>query len=167
MHVAISGLFRAKWTDRIHDEWIRNLLSDRPDITAEQLQTTRQLMNAHVPDCLVTGYEALIPAVALPDPNDQHILAAAVRAGADVILTFNLRDFPKETIRPLGIEVQHPDVFLAKQLEVAPLIMCAAAKQHRLSLKNPAKTIDEHLETLQSVGLPQTVVSLRVFAEFI
>lgn len=93
MHVAVTDLYRAKWTDAIHDEWTRNVLENRPDLKPEQLQRTRELMNAHVRDCLVTGYETLIEAVTLPDPDDRHVLAAAIRAGADLIVTFNLGIF--------------------------------------------------------------------------
>ncbi len=59
MHLAVSDLFCARWTARIHDEWIRNLLVKRADLTHEQLERTRELMDASVPDCLVTGYEGL------------------------------------------------------------------------------------------------------------
>lgn len=90
MHIAVTDLYRAKWTDAIHDEWTRNVLKDRPDLKPEQLQRTRDLMNALARDCLVTGYERLIDAVTLPDPDDRHVLAAAIRAGADIIVTFNL-----------------------------------------------------------------------------
>lgn len=93
-------------TDAIHDQWMRSVLKDRPDLKPEQLQRTRNLMNLHVRDCLVIGYEALIEAVTLPDPNDRHVLAA-VRAGADVIVTFNLKDFPEESLKPYGVEVPH------------------------------------------------------------
>ncbi|MFN9293122.1 MAG: PIN domain-containing protein, partial [Planctomyces sp.] len=104
MHVAVTDLYRAKWTDAIHDEWVRNVLKDRPDVKPEQLQRTRDLLNAHVRDCLVTGYETLIDAVTLPDPDDRHVLAAAIRAGADLIVTFNLKDFPEKDLKPYGIE---------------------------------------------------------------
>lgn len=167
MHVAMTDLYRAKWTEAIHDEWIRNVLKDRPDLKPEQLQRTRELMNAHVRDCLVTGYEGLIPAVSLPDPDDQHVLAAAIRANADLILTFNLKDFPEEALKPYGIEVQHPDEFLNFQLDLAPHVVCAAAKRHRASLKNPSKDVNEYLRTLETQGLAQTVAGLRQFAELI
>ena len=167
MHVAITDLYRAKWTDAIHDEWTRNVLKDRPDLKPEQLQRTRDLMNSHVRDCLVTGYETLIEAVTLPDPDDRHVLAAAIRAGADLIVTFNLKDFPEKDLKPYGIEAKHPDDFLAFQLDLAPNIVCAAAKRHRASLKNPPKDVDEYLATLEAQGLAQTVSSLRRFAELI
>lgn len=60
MNLAITDLFRARWTDEIHDEWIRNVLRNRPDLTNERLQRTRDLMNSHVRDCLVSGYQDLI-----------------------------------------------------------------------------------------------------------
>lgn len=167
MHVAVTDLYRAKWTDAIHDEWTRNVLKDRQDLKPEQLQRTRDLMNAHVRDCLVTGYETLINAVTLPDPDDRHVLAAAIRVGADLIVTFNLQDFPENALKPYGIEAQHPDDFLTLQLDLAPNIVCAAAKRHRASLKNPPKDVEEYLATLEAQGLAQTVSSLRRFAELI
>lgn len=167
MHLAVTDLYRAKWTDTIHDEWIRNVLRDRPDLTPEQLQRTRDLMNAHVRDCLVTGYETLIDAVTLPDPDDRHVLAAAVWTKADVIVTFNLRDFPEQALTANGIEALHPDDFLKYQLDLAPNIVCAAVKRHRASLKKPPKDVEEYLATLEAQGLAQTVFGLRRFAELI
>jgi len=103
MHLAITNLFRARWTEMIHEEWIRNVLRDRPDLTAHQLARTRQLMDENVLDCLVTGYESLVPSLSLPDLNDRHVLAAAIRCNANSIITFNTKDFPKESIEPFGI----------------------------------------------------------------
>lgn len=167
MHLAMTGLYRAKWTDAIHDEWTRNVLANRPDLNTVQLHRTRELMNAHVLDCLVTGYESLIPALSLPDPDDRHVLAAAIRAGADMIVTFNLQDFPPHILAPFGIEARHPDDFLYFQLDLAPNVVCAAAKRHRATLKNPIKDVSEYLSTLESQGLVQTVSILRGFSELI
>ena len=100
IRLARTGLFRARWTDLIHDEWIRNVLGNRSDLTAEQLERTRQLMNAAVRDCLVTGYEHRIEDLNLPDPDDRHVLAAALEAQAQVIVTYNLRDFPTSALHP-------------------------------------------------------------------
>jgi len=76
MRLALSDLYRARWTDMIHDEWTRNVLKDPPDLKAEDLERTRSLMNAHVRDSLVTGFEHLIPSVELPDADDRHVVAA-------------------------------------------------------------------------------------------
>ena len=167
MHLAISDLFSAKWTGAIHEEWIASVLEKRPDLKREQLQRTRDLMDAHVRDCLVTGYEHIIPALTLPDPNDRHVLAAAIRAGADIIVTYNLHDFPTDALAPHGIEPQHPDDFIAQLLDVAPDVVCAAAKRQRQNLKNPPKTVVEFLQTLERQALPKTVVALRMCAELI
>lgn len=167
MHLAMTDLFRARWTDAIHEEWMRNVRKDYPDITQTQVERIRDLMNAHVRDCLVMGYESLIPALNLPDPEDRHVLAAAIRAGADVIVTANLADFPTTELEKYGIEPQHPDEFIMHLLDLAPQVVCGAAKRQRESLKNPPLTVDEYLASLERQGLPQTVVALRRFAELI
>lgn len=167
MHLALSDLFRAKWTNEIHDEWIRNILKARPDLKPEQLERTRALMNAHVRDCLVTNYEELIPALTLPDADDRHVLAAAIRSGADLIVTYNLKDFPDEVLAKYGIEAQHPDEFVTHLLDLAPHVVCAAVKRQRQNLKNPPKTVDELLEAFEQQSLPQTVGALRAFSELL
>jgi predicted nucleic acid-binding protein len=101
MRLALEDLYRARWTDRIHDEWIRSVLKDRQDLSRDQLERTRNLMNAHVRDCLVTGYEDLIEGLELPDPDDRHVLAAAIRTRASVIVTFNLGRLPGILSRPI------------------------------------------------------------------
>ena len=98
IRLAQAGLVRARWTDTIHDEWLRNVLKDNPRLSAERLARTRSLMNDAVRDCLVSGYEDLTATLSLPDPDDRHVLAAAIRARADVIVTYNLCDFPAPTL---------------------------------------------------------------------
>ncbi|MEH1958372.1 MAG: hypothetical protein V7L05_00405 [Nostoc sp.] len=111
MWLALTDLFKARWTDEIHSEWIRNVLQNRPDLTLKQLLRTKENMNNNVRDCLVTGYETLVAGLQLPDPDDRHILAA-IRCDANVIVTFNLKDFPASYLAPYGIEPQHPDDFI-------------------------------------------------------
>jgi len=161
MHLALTGLFRATWSAGVHEEWISALLRNRPDLSREKLERTRMLMDIHAEDALVTGYEDLIPGLHLPDPDDRHVLAAAIVGGANVIVTINVRDFPPEALAPFGIEAQHPDEFILHLLDLQPGIVAAAARDHRASLKNPPKTIDEYLNTLEAEGLTQTVSVLR------
>src|SRR5262249_22314932 len=117
--------------------------------------------------CLVTDYEELIPALTLPDPDDRHVLAAAIRARADVIVTINLGDFPAATLKTYGIEAQHPDDFIVHLLDLAPGTVCAAVKRQRESLRNPPKSADERLATFEKQGLAQTVARLREFADLL
>ena len=161
MHLAVTGLFRAKWSADVHEEWISSLLKNRHDLTRDKLERTRMLMDKHAIDALVTGYEELIPGLQLPDPDDRHVLAAAIRGQANVIVTMNLRDFPSDVLAPFGIEAQHPDEFILHLLDLAPAAVVAAAESHRQSLKNPPKTVSEYLETLERQGLTQTVLVLR------
>jgi hypothetical protein len=167
MYLALSDLFRAKWTDAIHEEWMRSVRKDYPDVTQAQVERIRDLMNGHVRDCLVSGYESLIPSLDLPDANDRHVLAAAIHAGADVIVTANLADFPAAELSKYGIEAQHPDAFIMRLLDTAPQVVCAAAKRQRQSLKNPPMNAEEFLAAIERQGLPQTVNALRELAELI
>ncbi len=167
MYLATTDLFRAKWSNDIHNEWINAVLRDRQDITREKLERTREMMNASVRDCVVTGYESLIPAIKLPDDNDRHVVAVAIMACADTIVTFNLKDFPVSELAKYDIEAQHPDDFIVHQINLSQSIVCAAAKRHRASLKQPPKSADEYLETIEMQGLPQSTSILRSFAELI
>ena len=161
MYLAVTDLYRARWTNDIHEEWMRHVAEAYPDITRQQTERIRDLMNAHVRDCLVSGYEPIIPNLTLPDPKDRHVLAAAIHCEAQVIVTFNLKDFPSENLRPYGIEAQHPDDFLLEQLASAPEVVCAAARQHRQSLKKPAMNVEEFLLSLERQRIPRTVAELR------
>ena len=79
MYLANTDLFRARWTEKIHDEWTRNLLINNSSVTKAQLDRVVGLMNANVPDCLIEGYETLIEGIILPDVDDRHVVAAAIK----------------------------------------------------------------------------------------
>ncbi len=124
MYLAVTDLYHARWSNDIHEEWMRNVVKDHADIPREQVERIRDLMNLHVRDCLVTGYEPLIGGLTLPDPDDRHVLAAAMRCGADAIVTFNLKDFPEDALKPYGIERSIPMNSLIASLNL-PLIWYA------------------------------------------
>ncbi|MES9853453.1 MAG: PIN domain-containing protein [Candidatus Thiodiazotropha sp. L084R] len=166
LRLSTTGLFAAKWTDQIHDEWIRNVLKNRPELE-DKLPRTRELMNRAVPDSLVTGYEPLIENLELPDADDRHVLAAAIRSSAQAIITFNLKDFPEAALDQYGIEAMHPDAFIEHQLDLHQGAVVAAAKQHRQALKNPPKTAGEYIETLAAQGLAISADRFKDFVELI
>ena len=164
MRLATAGLFRAKWTDRIHEEWIGNLLAKRSDLSRSRLERTRDKMNGAVEDCLVTGYERFEKTICLPDENDRHVVAAAIKARADAIVTLNLKDFPEDTLRELGLEPIHPDVFALNQFDLNRGRVIETCRHHRSELRNPRKTPSEYLGILVRAGFPLTVNALMPFA---
>lgn len=113
LRLAIAGLYQARWSEQILDECFDNLLENRPDLTHEQVARTRQLMATALPDASVTGFEDRIAGLDLPDPDDRHVLAAAVTAGASLLVTDNLDDFPAGRI-PEGLRAVSTDEFVLK-----------------------------------------------------
>lgn len=153
MWLGLSGRFRARWSAQIHDEWKRNLLLNRPDLSVEQLNRTSDLMDRAIPDGLVEGYQDLIAGLHLPDEDDRHVLAAAIRCGASVIVTFNQKDFPAEVLKAFGIEAQHPDVFIGDLLDLDPASVVTAAQHQRATLRKPPMDAEQYLEILLKQGL--------------
>jgi predicted nucleic acid-binding protein len=164
IRLAQAGLMQARWTDEIHEEWIRNLLKNNPNLTRERMERTRSLMDQAVRDCLVTGYADLAESLILPDLDDRHVLAAAIHGGAEVIVTFNLSDFPPEGLAAYDVEARHPDALLSELLGEAPEEFCNAIRSQRQALKKPPMSVEEFLARLDTAGLSGTVARLRVYA---
>lgn len=166
LRLALTDLFKARWTNHIHAEWMA-ALARNSHISNERLERVRALMDAHVRDAKVTGYENLIDGLELPDPDDRHVLAAAIRCNADAIVTFNLKDFPPKVLAPYGIEAIHPDDFISYQIDLAPAPCLSALREQRLALKHPPLNVDTFLAALLRQELPQTVSRLRQLREFL
>lgn len=167
MRLALRDLFRARWSADIHDEWMRSVLLDRPDLTRAQLERTRELMDRHAPASVVSDYKALIGEVELPDPDDRHVLAAARRAGADVIVTFNLQDFPPSALQRFGLVALHPDTFVNDLVDRNAATVIATMREHRSRLKSPPQSAVAYLDNLERQGLLQTASRLRPVMAFI
>jgi predicted nucleic acid-binding protein len=163
MHLALTDLFRARWSAEIHEEWIRSVLRARPDLDRAQLERTRQLMDTHARDACVTGYANLIASIELPDPDDRHVLAAAIVGRADVIVTYNLKDFPDALLDAYGIEAQHPDVFLQHLMDLDPPRVIAAVKRLRETLRHPPVDVSHYIAMLERCELPAFAGRLREF----
>jgi predicted nucleic acid-binding protein len=167
MELAVSDLYRAKWSNAVHEEWIRAILQNRSDLTRARLERTRDLMNTHVRDAVVTDFEELIDLLELPDPDDRHVLAAAIKGCADLIVTVNLKDFPAETLDRWGIEAQHPDEFLTHQFDLSQHVFLKAVRTVRLRLKKPPKSVQEYIDILRTQGLVATVKEIESFDQLI
>lgn len=167
LQLAVTDLFRAKWTEDIHREWIEALLRNEPHRERARLERTRDLMDRSTRDCLVTGYHTLIPSLELPDPDDRHVLAAAIVGRCDCIVTQNQRDFPPDALAPFSIETQHPDEFLGNQLNLAPGLVLSAVRKVRLRLKRNPLSAPEYLGNLTRVGLVATAAELEAYVDLI
>lgn len=161
------GLFQAKWTERIESEWLNNLIKNRSDLDLQKLRRVAELMRNAVPDCMVTNYEKLEAGLTLPDPNDCHVLAAAIRCKAQAIITSNLKDFPAGVLKEFDIEAIHPDVFLINQFDLSDAKVLDAVKNIRSRMINPPCTAIEYLERLAVNGLTAFSQKLNEFEHLI
>lgn len=161
LYIAQTKLFRARWSDMVHDEWVRNLVSNRTDLQPESLKRTRELMNAAVPDCLVTGFQPLIGGIDLPDPDDRHVVAAAIMTRANVVVTFNQKDFPEEIMETFRLHTKHPDDFLMDVFSLGPNDVSEAVINDFLHYRAPPMTFDDYRASLERAGVPNFATAIE------
>jgi predicted nucleic acid-binding protein len=161
IRVAQEGLVQAKWTNQILDETFESIVKQHPGLDAGKLARTRELMSGAIRDCLVTGYEPLVDVVSLPDPDDRHVLAAAIKSRAQVIVTSNVRDFPESALESWNVEAKTPDEFLLDQFHLSGPVLYGAIQRVADSWKNPPGTVNDVLDRLERTGLVETAALLR------
>lgn len=161
IRVAQVGLVRARWTDQILDETFRTIMAKRPGLDPERLARTRTLMNDAIRDVLVTGYEPLIEVLELPDPDDRHVLAAAIKVGAQMIVTDDKDDFPADQLAPWGIEARSTDHFLHAMVDLDSKVVFGEVQRIADSKKKPPMTVEDILDALAKASLVETVAALR------
>ena len=168
LSLARDGLFHARWSERIQNEWVRSLLKRRPELDAAALRRTCELMAKAVPDSVVHGWQSIEPGLkGLPDADDRHVLAAAICGHADAIVPFNLGDFPAEALAPFGVEAQHPDDFLLNQLDLNPIAALKSIKAMRARWRKPQLTALDLAAAIEKLQLPLVAARLRDVAELI
>jgi predicted nucleic acid-binding protein len=160
-----ARIVHARWSEAILDECFRSLMEQRPDLNSSNLARTRALMCEAVPDCMVTGYEELVGGLILPDPDDRHVLAAAIRSHAQAIVTFNLRDFPPEALAAYDLEAKHPDDFVLDSIDIAPGQVVRCLTEQAARLRNPPMSVEGVLDRLRDSGLVQSVARLHEMLE--
>jgi hypothetical protein len=168
MSLATAGFFAAKWTTKIEEEWIRAIERQRPDLVG-RLGVRRDSMRDAVADWEVpeSAWLQLIHGLELPDPDDRHVLAAAIAGHADCIVTANLQDFPASVLSEFGLEAIDPDTFILNQWDLDPVNAIAAFKRMRARRKQPESSPADFAEALEIGGLPSTAERLREAAELI
>ncbi len=160
VELAMTGLFRARWSEDVHREWME-AVANRRGIDVSALERTRHAMDRAVPDCLVTGYADRISSFTLPDPDDRHVLAAAVACGADTIVTFNATDFPAEALAKHGIQRIHPDDFILDIHSLSVGLFVEAVTADLSHYKHPPIAFDDYVADLERAGVPKTAAQIR------
>ena len=161
VQAAVDRLVEARWTDEIHDEWIRSLAADTPTIPTERIETTLRLMNDALPGATISGYEDLFPTVSLPDPDDRHVVAAAIAAGASIILTWNLKDFPAAALKKYGLRRHTPDAFFSGLYDNVPDLVVGSLANARRNLNKSRVSASDFIEILNHQKLTQLATRLR------
>lgn len=161
LSLAFENLYKPFWTDEIQNEWKRSLLKNRKKLKAKNLNLTISAMNKAFPDANITGYEKLEEGLDLPDQDDRHVLAAAIKANAEIIVTFNLKHFPKNKLKEFDITPQSPDDFIVNTIQLNPERGLQAFEKQVRRLKNPPKSKAEVLQSLLNNNIPKTVELLE------
>ena len=162
LRLAERGFYRPLWSERILDETAWAVRTVHPELDPLQIRRRLDAMNATFEDALVEGWEQVSAGLDLPDDNDRHVLAAAVRGGAQVIVTFNVKDFPEDRLLPTGVGVEHPDEFLLDQLDLLPGVAYQVLTEQARDLRNPPSDLDGVLNRLERCGVPRFADAVRL-----
>jgi len=159
LRIAECGAFRPHWSPDVLAELRRNLVKI-PTVSASRAEHRVEAMRLAFEDALVTGYEALTPVMTC-HPKDAHVLAAAVVSDCQVIVTYNLKDFPPDSLAGHDVQVVHPDDFLLDQLDLYPRAVVAALAAQVAESARPALTPLALLDSLRRCGVPRFAAEVR------
>ena len=153
---AVYGVARGRWSRKLLEETAANLAGKLRGDSLEDLGRWIKNETNLVRDGLVTGYERWIDRFELPDPNDAHVVAAAIECGATTIVTANLRDFPAEVLEPFKIEVTDPDTFVMRCMDANPVIAARLIEE----ASSPERLLDRlENEIPRSIARMRTLLS--------
>jgi predicted nucleic acid-binding protein len=155
LRAAAAGFYQLRWSKDILDEMERNLVA-KGKIPPDKAARLRATMEKFFPEADVRGYRGLVDA--MPNhPKDRHVAAAAVKAGAQVVVTANIKDF---STLPDGIEAQFPDEFLCNLFDLDPPTFVEMLREQAADLTKPPVTFEEMLDRLARV-VPDLVLGVR------
>jgi len=163
LSIAEVGMFKPFWTEKIHEEWTESLLIKRPDLKRKSLDKAVMAMNTAFPDSNIENYESLINTVELPDPDDRHVMAAAVKESTDVIVTINIKDFPDKVASKYDIEIMHPDQFICHFIDLDKEKIKLAFSNQLSRLKNPPLEASDVFNILKKTGLSKSIERLKKY----
>lgn len=160
IRLSMAGMFRARWSDQILDEVFSSLKENRPDLDAQKLRLTQQRMCDAIDDCMVYGYESLIDDFELPDPDDRHVVAAAVAGDATIIVSDDRTGFPESVLSQYGIVRQSLDEFLCGLIASNRTLVSATIEVIASTRRHPPCTVGMVLDGLARDGAPSAARAL-------
>lgn len=155
LRLAEAGLYRPLWSERVLDEMVDAIGTVHPELASGQPRSRANAMQSAFEDACVTGWESMEDSISLPDRNDRHVVAAAVRGRADTLVTFNLQDFPRTALKSMDLEVQHPDEFLLNQLDLEPDLTIRTLQLQAAATQRPTVSMKQLLLHLQQCNVPK------------
>ncbi len=162
IRLAERGFYRPQWSQQILNETKWAVLKIHPDIPEERIERRLAALNSTFEDALVDGWEPVCAGLDLPDPDDRHVWAAAIKGGAQTIVTFNLKDFPENYLGGTDIEARHPDDFLLDQLDLYPGVALQVLEEQAAALNNPPSDLAGVLNRLERTGVPKFADAVRL-----
>lgn len=156
LQLGADAVIRPRWSNDIHDEWMRGVAARHPEVSHEALERTRRAMDAAIWDALVDSFHHRIAALDLPDPDDRHVLAAAIEVGAEAIVTINRRDFPEKRLAPYGLVCWSPDMLTQSLLRSDPAGVANAIRRISRRLSRPSHRPEEIAARLARLWLPKS-----------
>lgn len=148
-----TGMFHPQWSKDITDEAISGILRKYSGVNKKKIQARFDAMEMAVEEPIVKGYESLVNNIKLPDPNDRHVVAAAIKTNAELIITFNLKDFPKTKLEKFGIVAIHPDDFLCDLADIDKGLVLEKVRLCRMTYKNPPYGQDDYIDLIKAQNL--------------
>jgi predicted nucleic acid-binding protein len=164
LRFAEAGFYRPLWSERILDEVFDAVCRIHPEIDSARVRRRLEVMSTAFADANVVGWEAVVAGLDLPDPDDRHVLAAAIAGSAQSLVTFNLKDFPVEPLAPTGIEARHPDEFLLDQLDLFPSLALEVLVNQANDMRRPPSDLAGLLNRLERCGVPSFAEAVRRLA---
>lgn len=170
LSLADAEFFRARWSKQVLDETqraIASILAERGLEDADaRARRARVAIEDAFDEAIVESYDSLLPVgSALPDAGDAHVLAAALKTQAAVIVTDNLKHFPASILAPLNLEARGTDDFLADMIALDVGRAVVAFREMRLRFKKPEMTAEALLTRMDAAGLTETVNQLRPYVD--